>query len=100
MAIDPTLTPQTKIQVGLAVTLVCSAVGLYALVWNTGEGMKAGLDVLSGKVEERYISKELFNAQFEALKRETDLNLRTLNEKLSEVKSEVAALRLVTGSGK
>ena len=97
---DGTLSSQTKIQVGLAITLVCAALGLYALVYNTGEDMKAGLGVLSDKVEERYISKELFSAQFEAAKRETDLNLRMLNDKLSELKSEVAALRAVTGGNR
>lgn len=94
------ISSQTKIQVGLAVTLVAAATGLYALVYTTSDSLKQEVSGLAAKVEERYISKELFSAQFEALKRETDLQLRSLGDKLTEVRAEVAALRAVTGSGK
>jgi hypothetical protein len=90
---DTTLTPQTKIQVGLAVTLVASAVGLYALVYNTGDALKREVKELSGTVAERYISKELFVSEFSAMKRETELQLRTLSDRLSDLRAEVAALK-------
>jgi hypothetical protein len=100
MSNGATISPQTKIQVGLAITLVCAALGLYALVYTTGESVRMEMKGLSKTVEERYISKELFTSEFSAMKRETDIQLRILSDKVTDLKSEVSALRAVTGGSK
>lgn len=88
-----TLTPQTKIQVGLAVTLVGAAAALYLQVDSVGDALRHDVSDLSDRVEARYISKELFSAEMASMRRESEMNVRTLGEKLTELKADVSALK-------
>jgi hypothetical protein len=92
-----TITGSSKIQLTLAVSLLLAAIGLYPAVYAAGGGVKEQMVALAEKVEERYISKELFNARFESMQRESDVNLRAMRDSISELKAEVAALRAVSG---
>lgn len=86
-----TLSSQTKIQVGLAITLICAAGGLYAMVYTMNDALRAELTRLGEKIETRYISRELFDAKFDALAAQNDAKAATLSKELSELKSEVRA---------
>lgn len=95
-----TLTPHTKIQVGLAVTLVASAGALYLQVYNLGGALRNEIGGLADRVEGRYISKELFQAEMGSLRRETDQNVARLSEKLTELKNDLAAIKANAGNGR
>jgi hypothetical protein len=88
-----TITSHTKIQVGLAVALVTAAGGLFFQIYSVGQSLRHELADLGDKVETRYISKELFSAEMAAMRRESDLNVRTLADKLTELRSEVSAIK-------
>ena len=81
-----TITSQTKIQVGLAITLVAAAGGLYLQVY-----------ILSERVQEKFISKELFSAEIGSLRREFELNSRLFDQRLTELKQAVAAIQARDG---
>lgn len=110
-----TLSPQTRIQVGLAITLVVSAVSLFGLVVSMRQDLTeqstalradftvqsaaleqrltSAMEVLGGKIETRYISKELFSAEFGSLRREQEIFSNAQRQQNSELKAAVAALQ-------
>lgn len=80
---------QSKIQVTLAIALVTAAIALYKEMGALGD-----------KIEARYISKELFQAEIGSLRRERAIEFKAFGEKLdaygdklSEVKADVSSLR-------
>lgn len=106
-----TLTPQTKIQVGLAVTLVGAAAAMFMMIYNMKESLVSRIDAqgtkmsgelseLTSKIDQRYIPRELFTSEIGSLRREREAQFKSFDQKLdmqaqrlSEVKGELSALK-------
>lgn len=80
---DRAIANSSKVQLSLTISL---CVGMAALVWSVGN-VKA--DAMK-EIREQYVNKDLFNAKFDTITGQ----FSTMNEKLSELKVEVSALRL------
>jgi hypothetical protein len=77
------ITPTSKIQLGMTITL---CVGMAGLAWAAAT-LKS--DAMR-EIREQYVNKDLFNAKFDLIA----VQLATQNEKLTDLKAEVTALRL------
>ena len=79
---DTSLSNASKVQLGLTIAL---CVGVGSLAWSASN-IKA--DALK-EIREQYVNKDLFNAKFDMI----SLQLATQNDRLSELRVEVKALR-------
>jgi len=77
-----TILRSSSVQLGLSISLCAGMIGLAWGAWN----MKA--DALK-EIREQYVNKDYFNAKFELIA----IQLAIQNEKLSDLKAEVVALR-------
>lgn len=80
------ITRASSVQLGLTITL---CIGMFMLAWQAST-IKA--DALR-EIREQYVNKDLFNAKFDMIA----VQQNTTNEKLSDLKAEVAALRAAGG---
>jgi len=63
-----TLSSDTKINLGLAITLLCAQAWIWKIVSDSGEKSAAEISEIRDEVQDAYVSKEVLAAQLEALK--------------------------------
>ena len=78
------LSESSPVRLSLAIAMVA---GAYVL-WRQNVSFA---EAVTAKLEQQYISRELFSSEINALRRETAIRFDTLGEQISELKVAVTA---------
>lgn len=87
------LSDSSPVRLGLAIVVLAGVIALY----NKIDGLDTGI---REEMAKNYVSRDLFRAEMDAMRRENSIRADILSNQISELKTDFAAARAASSSSR
>lgn len=87
------LSDSSPVRLGLAIVVLAGVVALYNKIDGLDDGIRQ-------EMASNYVSRDLFRAEMDAMRRENSIRADILSDQISELKATVSAARAAPPTGK